>query len=128
MNRVYHASLYVINAYAWVAITVGWPAGVRKDIPAHGAHMHRLGAAWGAVVIGYRIVQAPLALVLGGNDWAAAVAGWIINSIFIGPTELYLLRSGRFANPKVSARCPLTGQTGECQQRHQEITASLVDA
>eukprot|EP00929_Paragymnodinium_shiwhaense_P113336 TRINITY_DN81604_c0_g1_i1.p1 TRINITY_DN81604_c0_g1~~TRINITY_DN81604_c0_g1_i1.p1 ORF type:complete len:311 (-),score=12.54 TRINITY_DN81604_c0_g1_i1:360-1292(-) len=113
LSRVYHASLYVLNVYAWVAVIVGWRAAVRKDIPIHGAHMHRLGAAWCAIVVGYRIVQPPLVLLLGGNDWAAAIAGWLIDVVVIGFTELYLRKSGRFAAPALSARCPLTASRGE---------------
>merc|ERR1711879_959337 len=118
-NRVYHASLAVLNLYAWVAIIVGWYAGVRKNIPKHGACMHRLGAAWSAIVVGFRIVQAPIALWLGGdetaNDWAEAIAGWLINLMFMGGIELYLRKSGRFDAPRTSQRCPLTGETGACQ-------------
>merc|ERR1712224_7111 len=87
-DRVYHASLAVLNLYAWTAVIIGWYAGVQKNIPKHGAYMHRLGAAWCAIVIGYRIMQTPIALWLGGdetaNEWAEAIAGWLINSIFIG--------------------------------------------
>lgn len=128
LDRVYHASLYVLNAYAWVAVVLGWRAAVRKDIPTHGAYMHRLGAAWCAIVVGYRIVQAPLSIVLGGDDLAGAVAGWIIDLVFLGGIELYLRGSGRFAVPQASLRCPLTGQAGECNGRQPGSIAPSADA
>lgn len=104
---LYYSALAVLNLYAWVAIIIGWPAAIRKDIPTHGAYMHRLGAMWFAIVTAFRVFR-PFARAIH-EDWEDSIAGWATVFFCIGTVEIYLRMSGRFDSvaPLPQARCPL---------------------
>lgn len=110
-DRLYYFALAVMNMYAWVAIIVGWPAGVRKNIPTHGAHMHRLGAMWFGIVVAFRVFR-PFAGAVS-KTWEDPIVAWAVAICCIGAVEVYLLKSGRFDADALlpQARCPL-GQVG----------------
>lgn len=111
--RCYTSSFACYNLYAWVSIVFGWRAALRKDIPAHGAWMHRLGTMWFAIVVAFRILPMPLTAMFGPGV-ALAVTGW---GIFIGcvvAVEVFLAKSGRFEGgkqvPKDGLQCPFLGE------------------